>query len=242
MHNPLSQFDIQYVTKFEPIAGLNLNFSNSSLFMVLAVIAIILYMGVSTRKRALVPGRWQGMAEVTYEFVATMLKENVGNEGRKYFPFVFSLFMFILFCNLLGMLPYSFTVTSHIAVTFALALLVFVGVTTIAFIRHGTHFFGYFLPKGTPWWLAPLMIVIEVFAYLARPISLSVRLFANMMAGHVLLKVIAGFVVSMGLAWGWLPLFFTVLLTGFEFFVAILQAYIFTILTCVYLNDAVHLH
>lgn len=242
MHNPLSQFDIRYFTEFKPIAGLNLNFSNSSLFMVITVAAIILYMGVSTRKRALVPGRWQSMAEVTYEFVATMLKENVGTAGRQYFPFVFSLFMFILFCNLLGMLPYSFTVTSHIAVTFSLAALVFIGVTGIAVIKHGTHFFGYFLPKGTPWWLAPLMIVIEIFAYLARPISLSVRLFANMMAGHVLLKVIAGFIISMGLAWGWLPLSFTVLLTGFEIFVAILQAYIFTILTCVYLHDAIHLH
>lgn len=242
MSNPLSQFDIQYFTNFAPVAGVNLNFSNSSLFMVIAVALVIMYMGLSTRKRALVPGRWQSMAEVTYEFVATMLKENVGTEGRQYFPFIFSLFMFILFCNLLGMVPYSFTVTSHVAVTFALAALVFIGVTGIALIRHGMKFFGYFLPSGTPWWLAPLMIVIEVFAYLARPVSLSVRLFANMMAGHVLLKVIAGFILSMGMAWGWLPLSFTVLLTGFEIFVAILQAYIFTILTCVYLHDAIHLH
>lgn len=242
MHNPLSQFDIHYFTDFKPIAGLNLNFSNSSLFMVIAVVAILSYMGLSTRKRALVPGRWQSLAEVTYEFVAGMVRDIVGTQGRQYFPFIFSLFMFILVCNLLGMLPYSFTVTSHVAVTFALAAVVFVGVTLIAFIKHGTHFFSYFLPNGTPWWLAPLMIVIEIFAYLARPISLSVRLFANMMAGHVLLKVIAGFVLGMGIAWGWLPLSFTVLLTGFEIFVAILQAYIFTILTCVYLNDAIHLH
>lgn len=242
MHNPLSQFEIRYLAEFKPIEGLNLSFSNSSLFMVVAVASIIALMVLSTRKRALVPGRWQSVAEVMYEFVATMLKENVGTEGRQYFPLIFSLFMFILFCNLLGMLPYGFTVTSHVAVTFALAVLVFLGVTTIALVRHGFHFFAHFLPKGTPWWLAPLMIVIEIFAYLARPISLSVRLFANMMAGHVLLKVIAGFVVGMGLAWGWLPLSFTVLLTGFEIFVAILQAYIFTILTCVYLNEAIHLH
>lgn len=242
MHNPLSQFEIHYLTDIKPVAGLNLSFSNSSLFMVIAVVGIIALMGLSTRKRALVPGRWQSVAEIMYEFVAGMVKDNVGTEGRKYFPLVFSLFMFILFCNLLGMLPYGFTVTSHVAVTLSLAVLVFVGVTMIALFRHGFHFFAHFLPNGTPWWLAPLMIVIEIFAYLARPISLSVRLFANMMAGHVLLKVIAGFVIGMGLAWGWLPLSFTVLLTGFEIFVAILQAYIFTILTCVYLNEAIHLH
>lgn len=241
-HNPLAQFEIHYFTSFPKVAGLNLNFTNSALFMVLAVLLITFFVSGGIRKRSLVPGRWQAMAEVCYEFVATTVKDNVGMDGRKYFPFIFSLFMFILTCNLLGMMPYSFTVTSHIAVTFALAVLVFIGVTLIAFFRHGTKFFGYFLPHGTPWWLAPLMIVIEIFAYLARPISLSVRLFANMMAGHVLLKVIAGFILGMGIWGGWLPLSFTVVLTGFEIFVAILQAYIFTILTCVYLHDAIHLH
>jgi len=156
---------------------------------------------------------------------------------------VFTLFMFVLFGNLLGMLPYSFTFTSHIIVTFAMALGIFTFVTLLAIFKHGPiKFIGFFLPAGTPWWMAPLMFFIEIFAYMARPVSLSVRLAANMLAGHTMLKVIAGFVVTLGLIGGWVPLSLLVVLTGFEFFVAILQAYIFTILTCVYINDAVHLH
>ena len=182
------------------------------------------------------------MAEISYEFVANLLVETVGNEGRKYFPFVFSLFMFILFGNMLGMIPYSFTFTSHIIVTFAMALVVFVGVTILGFARHGWHFFSFFVPPGVSVVLWPLMIPIEIISYLSRPVSLGVRLFANLTAGHTMLKVFAGFVVSMGVIGGILPLEFVVALTGLELLIAFLQAYVFTILTCFYINDAIHLH
>jgi F-type H+-transporting ATPase subunit a len=241
-HNPLEQFAIQYYTDIPNVFGVNLNFSNSALFMVLIVLATSLFIMLSMRKKALIPGRWQSMAEISYELVANTIKDNVGHEGRHYFPFIFSTFMFVLIGNLLGMMPYGFTVTSHIAVTFAMAMLIFLGVTIIAIVKHGTKFFGFFLPHGTPWWMAPLMVFIELFAYLARPVSLSIRLAANMMAGHTMLKVIAGFVIGLGWALGWAPIALLVVLTGFEIFVAILQAYIFTVLTCVYLNDALHLH
>ena len=181
------------------------------------------------------------MAEVTYEFVAGMVRENVGLEGRKYFPFIFSLFMFVLFGNMLGMIPYSFTFTSHIIVTFTMAAVVFLGTTVIGFARHGIGFFSFFLPAGTPWFVAPILIPIEVISYFTRPISLSLRLFANMTAGHTLLKVFAGFVVTMGLA-GFVPLVFVIALTGLEFLIAFLQAYVFAILSCIYLSDAIHLH
>jgi F-type H+-transporting ATPase subunit a len=240
-HSPLDQFKIVYFTHFPDVAGMNLNFTNASLFMVIALVLISAFLSLSMRGRALVPGRWQSMAELSYEFVANMVRDNVGSEGRRYFPFIFTLFMFVVTLNLLGLLPYSFTVTSHVAVTFSLAAFIFIAVTVIAIVRHGFKFFGFFLPHGTPWWLAPLMIAIELFAYLARPVSLSIRLAANMLAGHTMLKVIAGFVVAMG-AFGVIPIAFLVILSGFELFVAILQAYIFTVLTCVYLNDAVHLH
>lgn len=241
-HSPLEQFEINYLTDFPLIAGHNLNVTNQALFMVIAVGVITAFLVLGMKHRALVPGRLQSMAELCYEMVAGMIKDNVGSEGRRYFPFIFSLFMFITFCNLLGMIPGSFTVTSHIAVTFALSAVVFVGVTVIGFAMHGLKFLGFFLPHGTPWWLAPLMIFIEVFSYLARPFSLSIRLAANMMAGHTMLKVIAGFVIALGWTLGWAPLAFLMVLTGFEIFVALLQAYIFTILTCVYLNDAIHMH
>ncbi len=242
-HGPLDQFIINPMVEFRP-GNVDLSFSNSSLFMVLAVCLVTIFLAGGIRKKSLVPGRWQSMSELSYEFVANMLRENVGMAGRTYFPFVFTLFMFILACNLLGMMPmpYSFTVTSHIIVTFALALFIFIGVTIIGFVKHGLHFFSFFLPDGTPWWMAPLMIFIEAVSYLSRPISLSVRLAANMMAGHIMLKVIAGFVISLGLLGGWAPLALLVGLVGFEIFVAVLQAYIFTILVCVYLNDAIHLH
>lgn len=248
--NPLEQFAVTPLIEIpvERIGGMGLSFTQSSLYMVLAVLGIYLFFTLSMRKHALVPSRWQSMAELCYEFISGMLRENVGSEGRRFFPFIFSLFMFILFCNLLGMTPYGFTVTSHIAVTFALAIFIFLGVTLVGIAIHGLHFFSYFLPKGTPWWLAPLMIIIELFAYLARPISLSIRLAANMIAGHTILKVIAGFVVSLGSLGGVMYLgsassfAFILVLTGFEIFVAILQAYIFTILVTVYLHDAIHLH
>jgi F-type H+-transporting ATPase subunit a len=209
--------------------------------MVAAIIVITLFLVLGMRRAELVPGRWQSMAELTYEFIANMVRENVGSEGRKYFPFVFSLFMFILVGNLLGMIPYSFTFTSHIIVTFAMALTVFLLVTIVAFVRHGFHFFTFFFPHGAPIVLAPLLIPIEVLSYLTRPVSLSIRLFANMMAGHTMLKVFGTFVVSLGLL-GVLPLAVNVALTLFELLVAVLQAYVFTILTCLYLKDAIELH
>src|SRR4051812_20248030 len=217
--------------------------------MLLAVglVTALMLWGVSSR--AIVPGRLQALAESSYEFVQELVVGQVGDEGKKYFPFVFSLFMFILFGNLLGMVPYGFTFTSHIAVTFALAALVFVVVTVVALAIHGTHFFGYFFPEGAPKALAPLIIPIEVISYLSRPISLSVRLFANMVAGHVMLKVFATFVVMIGSAAGVLglvgavlPMAMNVALVGFEILVAFLQAYVFAILTSIYLHDAVHLH
>ena len=199
-------------------------------------------MVLGMRRRALVPGRWQSAAELSYEFVANLLRDTVGSEGRKYFPFVFTLFMFILFGNMLGMIPYSFTFTSHIIVTFALALVVFLGVTVLGFVKHGIHFFSFFVPPGVSVVLWPLMIPIEIISYLSRPISLAVRLFANLTAGHTMLKVFAGFIISMGIVGGILPLAFVVALTGLELLIAFLQAYVFTILTCFYINDAIHLH
>ena len=169
------------------------------------------------------------------------MKDTVGTEGRKYFPFVFTIFMFVLIGNMVGMIPYSFTFTSHIIVTFALAAIVFIGVTVLGFVKHGLRFFSFFVIPGLPWYMLPLLIPIEVISYLSRPISLSVRLFANMLAGHTLLKVFAGFVVSLGFA-GFLPLAFIVALTGLEILIAFLQAYVFAILTCLYINDALHLH
>lgn len=240
-HSPLEQFKIKTIQSMPEIAGYNVDFTNASAVMVLAVLCAYGLLMVGMRGRALVPSRMQSMVEITYEFISNVLRENAGEEARPYFPFIFTLFMFILMCNLLGMVPYQFTATSHIAVTFALAAVVFVGVTLIAIIKHGSKFLTFFLPEGTPLWLAPLMYVIELFAYMARPISLSVRLAANMMAGHTILKVIATFVIMMGIA-GVIPFAFLVVLTGFEIGIAILHAYIFTVLSCVYLNDALHLH
>lgn len=209
--------------------------------MVITLGLVSAFMILGMRRSAIVPGRWQCAAELAYEFVAGLLRDTVGQEGRKYFPFVFTLFMFILFGNLLGMVPYSFTFTSHIIVTFALAFVIFIGVTVLGFAKHGMHFFSFFVPPGTPLPMYPLLIPIEVISYLSRPISLSVRLFANMLAGHTLLKVIAGFVAALGF-FGVLPLAFVVALTGLEILIAFLQAYVFTILTCLYINDALHLH
>ena len=241
MSSPLSQFEIKPIIPIH-LANYDISFTNSSLFMMIVLIAIFFLLVVPILKPKLIPTGMQNFAEVIYEFIATTLKDNVGEAGLKYFPLIFSLFIFVIFSNLIGMLPYSFTVTSHIIVTFALAIFVFITVTIIAFMKHGMHFFSFFLPQGTPMWLAPLMIVIELFTYLARPVSLSIRLAANMVAGHILLKVLAGFVIMMGVRWGWVPIPFITIFTGFEIFVAILQAYIFTILTCVYLNDAINLH
>jgi F-type H+-transporting ATPase subunit a len=238
--SPLAQFEIKRLMPIE-IGSMDVSFTNSSAFMVLTVFAISAFLIIGMRRNDLVPGRWQSMAELLYIFVANLLKDTVGAEGRPYFPFVFTVFMFVLVGNLFGMIPYSFTFTSHIIVTFSMAMFVFVGVTIIAIAKHKLHFFSFFMPPGVPMIMAPLLVPIEIISYLSRPISLSVRLFANMLAGHTLLKVFAGFVISLGM-FGVFPLVFVVALTGLEIVIAMLQAFVFTILTCLYLNDALHLH
>ncbi|WP_341748550.1 F0F1 ATP synthase subunit A [Candidatus Tisiphia endosymbiont of Sialis lutaria] len=240
-HSPLDQFAIKKIVEIN-LFGFDISFTNSSLYMVLAGVIVLSYFYLALKAEKIIPSRLQLSAEIIYDIITVTLSQNVGEKGRKFIPLIFTFFMFILLCNLLGILPYGFTVTSHIAVTFALAIMIFFMVTIIGFINHGLHFLSIFLPKGTPIWLAPLMIVIELFAYLARPISLSLRLAANMMAGHVLLKVMAGFIVSLMIFLKFLPIPLIIILIGFEIFVAILQAYIFTILACVYLNDAVNSH
>ena len=240
MHSPMEQFEIKRLLNFH-IGSLDASYTNSALWMTIAVILAFLLFVVGTQKRALVPGRIQAIAEVGYEFVANMLRDNVGDAGKKYFPFVLTLFVFILFCNVLGLVPYSFTPTSHIIVTFAMAGVVFVGVTLIGFIRHGVHFLSFFVPKGVPVALLLLLVPIEIISYFVRPFSLSIRLFANMLAGHTMLKVFGGFVVMLGVVGGWAPLAFIVAFTGLELLIAFLQAYVFAILTCLYLNDAIHL-
>ena len=239
-HGPLEQFEIHRIVPMK-LGGLDLSFTNSALFMVVALALVTGFLILGMRRGALVPGRWQCAAELSYEFIAGLIRDTVGAEGRRYFPIVFSLFMFILVGNLLGMVPYSFTFTSHIIVTFALASVVFIGVTILGFVKHGMRFFGMFVPPGAPIAMWPLLIPIEVISYLSRPISLSVRLFANMLAGHTLVKVIAGFIGIMGI-FGILPLAVVVALTGLEILIAFLQAYVFAILTCLYINDALHMH
>ncbi len=239
-HSPLAQFEINRLVEID-LAGADVSFTNSALLMVISLAGITLFMTLGMRRRALVPGRWQSLAEMSYEFVANLLRDTVGKDGRKYFPFIFTLFMFILFGNMLGMMPYSFTFTSHIAVTFVMAMVVFLGVTVLGFVKHGVRFFSFFVPPGISIVLWPLMIPIEIISYLSRPISLAVRLFANMTAGHTMLKVFAGFIPTLG-AFGILPLAFVTALTGLEILIAFLQAYVFTVLTCLYISDALHLH
>ena len=239
-HSPLEQFMIKTIIPFE-VGGVDVSYTNSALAMTVAVVAVSLFLVFGMRRGALVPGRWQLVAEMGYEFIANMIRDNVGQEGRRYFPFVFTLFMFIFAGNLIGMLPYSFTYTSHLIVTFGLAATVFIGVTIVGFVKHGFHFFGFFLPQGVPWFLTWLIIPIEILSYLSRPVSLSLRLFANMTAGHTMMKVFAGFIFVLGIA-GVAPLVMVIALTGLELIIAFLQAYVFAILTCVYLNDALHLH
>lgn len=240
MASPIEQFEIKNVLDLH-LGIVDASFTNSALLMVIAVILITVFLVMGVRGRSLVPGRWQSIVELAYDFVAGMIRTNVGSDGRPYFPFIFSLFMFILFGNMLGMLPYSFTFTSHLAVTLGMALVVFIGTTVIAFVKHGFHFFSFFLPHGTPWYVAPLLVPIEILSYFTRPVSLSLRLFANMTAGHTLLKVFGGFIVAMGVA-GIIPAAAVVALTGLELVVAFLQAYVFAILSCIYLNDALHMH
>ncbi len=240
-HSPMEQFEIKRLIPID-LFGVDAWFTNASLFMVIAVALITAFLIFAMGRRQLVPGRLQSMAELSYEYIANMVRENLGEEGMKYFPWVFTIFMFILTLNLLGMIPHSFTVTSHIIVTFAFALMVWLVVTLIGFWRHGVRFLRLFVPSGVPWWLLPIIVPIELISYFIRPISHSVRLFANMMAGHTMLKVFAGFVVGLGGLGGWAPFAFVVAFTGLEVVVAFLQALIFTVLTCIYLNDAVHMH
>ncbi len=242
MASPLEQFAIQDLTApLFTIGGHHIAVTNSAIFMMGAVVLSSGLLLAGAGKGAMIPGRIQAMSELFYEFIANMIRDNVGSGGKKFFPFIFTLFIFTLFGNILGMLPYGYTFTSQIAVTFFMAMVVFLGVTLIGLFKHGLHFFSLFFPHGAPLFTAPILIPIEVVSYLSRPISLSVRLFANMTVGHVLLKVLAGFVVALGF-FGFVPLVVLVAITALELLVALLQAYIFTILCCIYLNDALHLH
>lgn len=238
--DPLHQFEIFKIIPIN-IFGVDLSFTNSSLFMVGATLLIMAFQYYGARKKAMIPSRFQSMVEVSYEFIADMVKDNTGNAGMVYFPFIFSIFMFVLMGNLLGMVPYFFTFTSHIVVTFALAFTIFIMVTVIGFAKHGWKFLRMFCPEGVPLAVTPILVPVEIIAYLMRPITLSVRLFANMLTGHILLKLFGAFTIAWGVV-GILPFGINVMFTGFEFFVAFIQAYIFTILTCIYLNDALHLH
>jgi len=244
--DPIHQFQIKSYFTIGHVGGSEIAFTNSALFMLIALAVIGALMIGATASRALVPGRLQSIAEISYEFVADTLRSSAGSEGMKFFPLVFSLFMFILAVNMIGLIPYTFTVTSHIIITASLALLVFLTVIVYGLAKHGLHFFRLFVPSGIPIYILPLVTFIEVLSFLSRPISHSVRLFANMLAGHITLKVFAGFIVMLGSLgfFGWLgailPLGLTVALTALELLVAFLQAYVFAILTCIYINDAIH--
>lgn len=246
MADPLHQFVVTPIIPLH-IAGIDLSFTNSSLWMMIAVVVSTTLLTLGMKQSALIPGRAQVLAEMVYEFVANMIRENIGPAGRQYFPLIFTMFMMVLMGNMLGLLPYSFTFTSQLIVTGALALFIFLMVMVLGIVRHGLHFFSLFLPPGVPVWLFPLVIPLEVVSYLIRPITLSVRLFANMMAGHLMLKVFAGFSVAMisAGALGWVgamfPMLFNAVLTGFELMIALIHAYVFSVLCCLYLKDTVEL-
>ncbi len=240
--NPMHQFNVYKIGPEIKINGIDLSFTNSSLFMLISAISISIFLLLGTKDKKIIPGKFQLLSEMLYNFISKMISDTAGKKAKPYFPFIFSLFIFVLFCNMVGMLPYSFTVTSHIIVTLAFAMFIFIGVTILGFVIHGFKYLKIFVPSGVPVILLPIIMVIEIISYLSRPVSLSVRLFANMMAGHTMLKVFGGFVISLGLVAGWLPLTFSVALTGLEILVAFLQAYVFAILTCIYLNDALNLH
>ncbi|HEV3183968.1 MAG TPA: F0F1 ATP synthase subunit A [Xanthobacteraceae bacterium] len=244
--DPIHQFQINKLFTVLKVGATEIAFTNSAMFMLIAVLGIMFLMVGLTHAKALVPGRLQSLAEISYEFVADTLRSATGEAGMKFFPFVFTIFMFVLFANILGLLPYSFTVTSHIIITAALALLVFFTVIIYGFRKNGLRFLKLFVPSGVPVYILPFIVAIEILSFLSRPISHSVRLFANMLAGHITLKVFGGFVTmiaGIGIA-GWfgaaLPLVMIVILTALELLVAFLQAYVFAILTCIYLNDAIH--
>ena len=243
--DPIHQFELKPIFTLGRIGNTEIVFTNAALYMLVAVVVIALLTTMATRRGSLVPGRIQSLVEMLYEFIASTVRSSAGEEGMRFFPFVFSLFMFVLMLNLFGLVPYGFTVTSHIIITFALAALVILTVIVYGLMKHGTHFFGLFVPSGVPGWLLPLLVVIEVISFVSRPISLSVRLFANMLAGHIALKIFAGFVGILLGAGFWsvlapLPLALAVALTALEVLVAVLQAYVFATLTSIYLNDALH--
>ena len=244
--DPIHQFEIHNFVNFE-VFGTKFAFTNSALFMLLSVAVAGGVMVAAAHRGQLVPGRLQTLAETGYEFVANMLRSSAGEQGMKFFPLVFTLFTFILAANIIGLIPYTFTVTSHIIITVMLAMIVFLTVLITGIAKNGLHFFKLFVPSGVPWWTLPLVVPIEIISFLSRPLSHSVRLFANMLAGHITLKVFAGFVVMLtsASAGGWaviafLPLLMIVGLTALELLVAFLQAYVFAMLTCMYINDALH--
>ena len=245
--DPIEQFQIHNLFPVVKIGSTEIAFTNSAAFMLLAVAGLTLFLIAATAGGRLVPSRLQSAAEIAYEFVATTVRSTAGSEGMRFFPFVFSIFMFVLTLNMLGLIPYAFTVTSHIIVTAALALMVFLTVLGYGLFRHGLHFFNLFVPKGVPIYILPLIVFIEILSFLSRPISHSVRLFANMLAGHITLQVFASFIILLGtglgvIGWigGILPFAMIVILMALELLVAFLQAYVFAILTCIYLNDAIH--
>jgi F-type H+-transporting ATPase subunit a len=244
--DPIHQFQISNIVPILTIGKYQIYFTNSALFMLIIIVLVSALLIGATAPRAVVPGRLQSVAEMSYEFIANMLRTSAGTEGMKFFPFVFTLFMFVLFANLIGLIPYSFTVTSQLIITATLALTVFFVVVGYGLWRNGLHFFNLFVPKGVPIYILPAIVVIEVLSFLSRPVSHSVRLFANMLAGHITLQVFAGFIIMLAgfgvLGWlgAALPLILVIMLTALEFLVAFLQAYVFAILTCIYLNDAIH--
>ncbi len=240
--NPMHQFNVYKIGPEVKIGGIDFSFTNASLFMLLSALIIIITLFLGTREKKIIPNKIQLISEMLYNFITKMISDTAGKKAKPFFPLIFSLFIFILICNMIGMLPYSFTVTSHIIVTLTFAIFIFIGVTILGFVIHGFKYLKIFVPSGVPVLLLPIITVIEIISYLSRPVSLSVRLFANMMAGHTMLKVFGSFVISLGLIGGWLPLSFSVALTGLEILVAFLQAYVFAILTCIYLNDALNLH
>ena len=241
-HTPLTQFEVNKIIDLH-FGSIDISLTNSALYMIIATLLSLWFLHVATKKRLLIPSKLQVIAESIYNFIIDMVKTSIGDEGNKFFPLIFTLFTFILVCNILGMTPYSFTPTSQVVVTLSLAMISFATVTVFAIWRNGfLGFLHMFLPSGVPLWMAPVIFFIEFFSFLIRPITLSVRLFANMVAGHVLLKVIAGFIISLGIIFGTLPFLFSIVMTGFELFVAVLQAYIFAILVCAYLGETVRAH
>jgi len=245
--DPIHQFKIVDLFPVAKIGNTEIVFTNSAAFMLLAVIALTAFLILGTSKRSLVPSRLQSAAELSYEFVATTVRSSAGHEGMRFFPFVFTLFMFVLCLNVFGLIPFAFTVTSHIIITAAMAITVFLIVIIYGLYRNGFHFFNIFVPKGVPIYILPLIVAIEILSFISRPISHSVRLFANMLAGHITLQVFAGFIILLGtglgvIGWiaGILPFLLVVILFALEALVAFLQAYVFAILTCIYMNDAIH--